>query len=157
MWCFLGMHQGTADQGMSSLLWSVMPLRGVQTLDFCRCARTAACWSSITWRISSPLIEHFVQCESAQLHERFHQNIAQKLDMVRGFTCVQYFPQQRCILYGCSLLGRVSMSTLGTVRLPCACMLCTLQVEVGTLLGTVFSEDVLKAVNTKYANNALNS
>ena len=60
---------------------SMMLLRGIQTVDFCRCVWTATSWSSITRHISSPLTEHLVQCESAQLHERFHQNIAQKLDI----------------------------------------------------------------------------
>ena len=58
-----------------------MLLRGIQTVFSCRCARTATSRSSITQRISSPLIKQFVQCESAQLHECFHQNIVQKLDI----------------------------------------------------------------------------
>ena len=66
---------------------SVMLLGGIQTVISCRCAWTATSWSSITraQRISSPLIEQLVQCESAQLHERFHQNVAQKLDIADKF------------------------------------------------------------------------
>ena len=103
---------------------SVMLLRGLQTVVSCRCARTATSWSSITQRISSPLIEQLVQCESAQLHERFHQNIAQKLDIADDLL-VYNTPAAALYIVWLHSSRSTEKSTCGEMRLLCACRLCT--------------------------------
>ena len=96
---------------------SLMHLMGVETRASCRCIRTASSWCSITQRISSPLTEHFVQCKSAQLHERFHKNIAQKLTGAENllvYNTEDSRSQQDYIHYGCSIIGRVKRACRGS-------------------------------------------
>ena len=118
---------------------SVMLSRCVQTVVSCRCARTAASWRSITQRISSPLVEHLIQCESAQLHERFHQNVTQKLDIADNFF-VYNIPAAALYTVWLQSCRSSNTSTCGEVQLLRACRLCTLQVVIGAPFGTVLSK-----------------